>query len=318
MAFSATVIPGHVVLEGVEQTVDMLNALGRPNVVLEGFLGASDISPGSITFAALNANLILGGTVGDEVAFTDYVIFGDASAGTNKVMQLGTFYNALLGTTTTTFGNIAIDTITYYDLGAGAPKRLTVANFLEQLVTQPADLVATANNDRVLVADVSEPDGSQAKSVELQHLMPNVGSATTVTMPTRIAVDTKGRVTAISSSDAYITSAEFPVTTAGSNSEVPHGQSSKPFMVRVVAVCKTTVGGYAVDDEIDITGISADLGGSTDCPAYVVSANATEVTVSAQTAASGQNYTLRAGGVGDWAAASSNFVFKAYMLFLRT
>lgn len=115
----------------------------------------------------------------------------------------------------------------------------------------------------------------------------------------------------------YVETAEFAIPAAASFVEVNHSQSKKPFAVRVVAVCKTTVDGYAVGDEIDITGMTADLNaGDEDSMAYNVSANTSKITVSANTADNGQLYVARTGGTAAWNTAQSNFLFKAYLTFL--
>lgn len=284
MALTVTLVPGHVVVEGVEQTAAMLNALGRPVLVVEGTIGASEIADGSISFAKLNPNFIIGGTVGSDVSFSDFVIFGDVSAGATRVMTLGNFYNALLGTTVTTFGNIAIDTITYYDLGAGAPRRLTLANFLEQCVTQPADLTTTAAGDRVLVADISEADGSQAKSVQISKLLPVIHSGYDVNPVSGVVVNNQGLVTGLTSDVSALKKTEaiaLPTAAGDANAtSMSHTFGRIPDLVLVRLQCQTTDAGWDAGDEIDIGAVLWDSGGGSDLNhPYIVKAESAAVKI---------------------------------------
>lgn len=115
----------------------------------------------------------------------------------------------------------------------------------------------------------------------------------------------------------YVELPEFAIPAAGSFVEVNHSQSKKPFTVRVVAICKTGVDGYSVGDEIDITGMTADVdSGDEDGAAYNVSSNTTKITVSANKADQGQLYVARTGGNAAWHTAQTNFMLKAYLTFL--
>lgn len=116
----------------------------------------------------------------------------------------------------------------------------------------------------------------------------------------------------------FTTTSEFAIPLPGSNVQVSFAGSKAPCVITLVAVCKTAVDGYSIGDEVHATGIGADINvGAEDAPAYVVSASATtgKITVSAQTADNGQNYTAFAGGAANWGTAQSNFLFKAYLIF---
>jgi hypothetical protein len=119
------------------------------------------------------------------------------------------------------------------------------------------------------------------------------------------------------STPTYVETPEFAIPAASSFVEVNHSQAKKPFEVRVVAICKTSIDGYAVDDEIDITGMTADVdSGDEDGAAYNVSANTSKITVSANKADQGQLYVARTGGNAAWHTAQANFMLKAYLTFL--
>lgn len=110
------------------------------------------------------------------------------------------------------------------------------------------------------------------------------------------------------------TTSEYAVPAAGGKLDLPHSLGAMPSLVRVVAVCQAPIDGYLEDDEIDISGISADLNaGDEDSVAYTVSSSASKITVAANTADNGQVYVAKAGGLADWGVAQANFKLKAYV-----
>ncbi len=114
---------------------------------------------------------------------------------------------------------------------------------------------------------------------------------------------------------SWQTSTDYAIPAAGAAITVPHTFGKVPEMIRVVAVCQAASNGYVAGNEVDINGITADIGGSDeDVAAYTVSADSGNITIAACTAANGQMYTAKAGGVADWAAASGNFKFRVYMM----
>jgi hypothetical protein len=102
------------------------------------------------------------------------------------------------------------------------------------------------------------------------------------------------------------TSATFDIPIGGAASNVANPASSKTAIVRVVAVClksgQATTDGYAVGDEIDITGIFSDIvasDGGVKAPAYTVTVTAATITVASLPSPDGMGYAKKGGGQSD-------------------
>ena len=163
--------------------------------------------------------------------------------------------------------------------------KMTVESFLSDSINQLDAITTTVDADTVAVRQAS---GGLAKEVTLANLLPDKGTAGTVTNPTSITTDAKGRVTAVSSSatakGTRWTSAETALpTVAGAAGlvTIAHGYSGNtPGIVQVWLKC-TDAGGnanYAQNDEIDARSVYFDLGaGDNTSNGYVIRRDTTNI-----------------------------------------
>lgn len=94
---------------------------------------------------------------------------------------------------------------------------------------------------------------------------------------------------------------------------VAHGLSSKPVNTRVVAINTTPVDGYVAGDEIEISGLVADLSSDdTESAAFVVCTDGTNITVASTTYSQGIVYVAKTGGLATFDI--SKWKFKIYLM----
>lgn len=290
MPLTITITRGYTMAAGTAPSVDDWNAAFLPSATLSGGIDAADIADGAITFAKLNSNFILAGTVFTALAADDLLIAGDTSAGGNRVITVANALNGVFGlaaTAATSFVSYTADRITFYN-GTTAVT-MTPARFAEQLLAQAPELTTTDDADEVLVHDATAADGSQATRVTLANLLPAKGTAGTYTGVTGITTDAKGRVTAVattgtgqiySTADGALVALPTAAGSAGTVS-IPHGLGAKPRFASISFVCTDAGGdaGYAQNAERDDRFIIFDDPTGDYNSGYVVGWDATNITV---------------------------------------
>lgn len=214
-----------------------------------------------------------------------------------KAVAANKLSTAVAAAPITTINDIADDGIWCYQASGNLAKGISHIQYLETLINAYTELAATATDDKVAVLDVSDPAGIRMKAVTLDNLMPATGvtpgtyvggTGFTVRADGRIsAVDTAGVGTIYSTATADLVA--LPTVAGDANSAlIPHGLGTIPRMVSVRLVCTTTDAGWAVNDEVDISAVMLDEGGTDYNPLLVVSATSTHIRVMQPLAASGR------------------------------
>lgn len=289
MPITVSVTRGKTMGAGEKWTPDDWNAAFLPTVNLAGGVGASDLADDCVTAAKLSPEVFNGLTVATALAVGDFLPFYDLSAGDNAKITVANAINGVfsLAPAAVAFTSYTADLITFHNGTAAAA--MTPARFAEQLLAQAPALTAIDVADEVLVHDASAADGSQAARVTVANLLPDVGTAGTVTGITGITTDAKGRVTGTSTTGAgqtYSTADGSLValpTSAGSAGTVsiPHGLGAKPRFATISFVCTDAGGdaGYAQNTEKDARFIIFDDPAGDYNSGYVVGWDATNITV---------------------------------------
>jgi hypothetical protein len=270
---------------GVKPSVDDWNAGFLPQITVTGLVGTSDLAADAVTFASLNPNFILGGTLVTKIAGDDMLLIGQASSADNRVIKwervLGTAATAV--TDATAFADVTKDVGVFWNRTAETARAMTVSRWAEKLIEQSSETTVVAVDDEIGVRDVSFAEGARYRKVKVANILPDIVTAATVDMPTRIAIDAKGRVTAVSSTTGsdQNTSGELALpTAAGAATSVPwaHGLAVRPLEVSVMLVCKVTNANYAVNAVIDHRAVRFDWDTGEDRGSgYVIEVDATNV-----------------------------------------
>lgn len=302
MAFTVSVTPGYIAQDGVSIQTEDFVAMATPNVSVVGAAGTADISDGAITWPKLAPTLFTLGTTITALASDDLLAVHDASAGSLVTITVANAVGGILGAATaaTAFGSFAADTIVFRQNSDGAAKSMSLERFVEQLIVQATELTQTAPADGVIVADASAEAGAKAKLVSLENLLPSLVEAVEVTNPTSIRIDAKGRVISLGSSgtgartSAVVEALETALPSAsgyGNAAEVVHGLGAKPGMVMAWLKCTDAGGdaGWAQNDQIELTAVSFDTGGSDHNAHYMLSADATNIRLIRPAIGSGSN-----------------------------
>lgn len=115
-------------------------------------------------------------------------------------------------------------------------------------------------------------------------------------------------VTTLTNSGVY-----YSIPASAAVLTVAHGLSSKPVNTRVVAINTTPVDGYVAGDEIEISGLIADLSSDdTESAAFVVCTDGTNITVASTTYTQGIVYVAKTGGLTTFDI--SKWKFKIYLM----
>lgn len=185
---------------------------------------------------------------------------------------------------------------------------LTYTNFFKTGASKLSSLGTTDNLDKVLVWDAS--DSLAPRIVSLSDLLPDTTVVSgTYAPPNSITVNSKGQITAITSGNSAMLTAigTSTIPDYGDSATFPHGFSPAiPSMVRAVLKCTGANNGYAVGDEVDISAVGwSSLNGGV--PAFVVTADATNVIVTLEAFASSAQIFLINRATGAW------FTLSAYL-----
>lgn len=254
---------------GARLSVADWNAAFLPNITITGSVGSSDLDADAVLFAALNPNLILGGTVATEVALADKLLLGSMAASDNRVVTFEHLLRSMVLSPAagTEFGDFAGDRLLVWSDTDDIPRSMGVARFLEEAIKDAPAAVVTQGAWKVLVQRTTESVGSQVAGVEIEDLLPDVITAATVNNPTQIQVNAKGQVIALSNvagSDRFTSSLTALPTAAGAANQVSvaHGLGAAPAVVAMWLQC-TDAGGdgtWAQGDVVDWQSVIFDNG----------------------------------------------------------
>lgn len=276
MAFNVTVTPGYTPIAGVEMSAADFLALATPNVSIVGAAGTEDLTDGSVTWPKLAPNLMVLGTAITQLAADDLLAVHDTSGVTLATITVANAVGGLLGAAgaVEAFEAYTGDTIVFRQASNGAAKSMAPARFLEQLINQAPEIEETADADGVAITDASAGAGAKAKLVSLANLLPSKHvAALDVANPTRIQVDTKGRVTGIATTGTgarYTTATGAPISLPvgagwGNGVDVDTGLGARPGIVQGWLLCNDAGGdaGWAQGEIIPLDWVAFDTAGST-------------------------------------------------------
>lgn len=302
MAFTVTVTPGYIAQDGVSIQTDDFVAMATPNVSVVGAAGTADISDGAVTWPKLSPTLYTLGTAITALAADDLLAVHDTSGGALATITVANAVGGILGAAAaaTAFGSYTEDTVVFRQASDGAAKSMVMARFLEQLINQAPEMTETSDADGVAVTEASAAAGEKAKLVSLANLLPNKVTAQVVANPTLIEIDAKGRVVSLGSSGtgARTSSTTEALETAlptaagyGNAAAVVHGLGAKPGLVMAWLKCTDAAGdaGWAQNDQVELTAVSFDTGGSDHNAHYMLSADATHIRLIRPAIGSGSN-----------------------------
>lgn len=269
MALTITITRGYTMTAGARLSVADWNAAFLPNVTITGSVGSSDLDADAVLFAALNPNLILGGTVVTEVALADKLLVGSVAATDNRVVTFEHLLRSMVRASAegTEFSAFAGDRLLVWSDADDLARGMTVARFLEESLNDAPTASVTQSAWKVLVQRTTEAAGSQAAAVEIGNLLPDVITAATVNNPTQIQVNAKGQVIGISNtagSDRFTSALTALPSAAGSANQVnvAHGLGAAPAVVAMWLQC-TDAGGdgtWAQGDVVDWQSVIFDNG----------------------------------------------------------
>ncbi len=287
------VTKGYEFKPGVIPSVADYNAAATPSVELLEGIDREDMADKAIGPEQLADDVFIGLTEVSVFAADDSVPVYELSATVNGRVKGSTVARGLFsfGTRVTAFTSMNSDLITFYN-GTDAVT-MVVSRFVEQLLMQLTELTELSAADGMLVVDATAADGSKAKLVSIENVieqgLPDLGVLGVYSNPTRITLDDKGRVTAISTSGAgttYSTSDAHLVSLPASAGSVgaiiiPHGLGAKPRWATVSLVCTDAAGdaGYAQNDERDVRMVVFDDPAGDYNSGYVVGWDSNNITI---------------------------------------
>lgn len=260
---TATVYPGYQFSANERPTVDTLNRLGSPTIVVSGTLGGTNVAlaAGSVT------GTMLSGTVVDGVT----VDFNASTPRAIEVMTQGIHTNN-------------IDTNDFAGPLSGG---------FDQRVHLSYDNVTLRTNGsgQLYVSGVTGTN-----TIALTNLPPVTNGfygADTNGVVTNLTFSSQLRIT---NGVLYLnsfTTTNINLTAQNSfNLVIAHGLGATPLAVRWVLVCVTGEAGYAIGDEVDLLSTKDS---SIDGPHFTVGANATNVFLTARGQDSIQVYNFSTG-----------------------
>lgn len=88
----------------------------------------------------------------------------------------------------------------------------------------------------------------------------------------------------------------YAIPAINSARTIAHGLAVVPKLVRTVLVCTSTDAGYAVNDEIDISGVTGDQDGTNQWAAFTIGIDVTNITVARGSDANGSSIAAKTGG----------------------
>ncbi len=285
MPLQLTVKRGYTCVAGVPISYASLNAGFLPIITLEGSVANTDLGSGAVTASKVTpdaywyavdsdvtGNLIVATYSPAPTALTDGLVLAVKVKGQNTAA------------------------VTFNPNSLGAKKLL---KYHDQ------ELAAGDLEDNMIIEMRYDSLGDTGNGAwQLLTPVATVYDANAGTVPIQTIIDKKSGV-------------DIPVPTEGTVATIPHGLVGKiPAWVRVVLVCTVTPGptdGYSLNDEVDITALIADgTASELDWAAFTVSADATNVTVSATDGRDGISYNAKAGGRA--AFDESKWKLKVYIL----
>lgn len=105
----------------------------------------------------------------------------------------------------------------------------------------------------------------------------------------------------------------YAVPGSAASTAIAHGQAAVPSISRVVLVRQGGGDGYSAGDELDITSITVDIDGTNQQVAFMVTSDATNITVACVGYATGINYCAKGGGPS-LPFTAADWKLKAYII----